>query len=151
MSRLAGNALNLQRQIVVFVYCQWCILDREEERISRDEAYARIVGNVRLFRPRESWWGENKGWRSASGSSWIGWWKKNDDGKDLRDVKRYKEKNLTYCIKMVIVWLSLIQLESIELFPDEIYFKFSRYLENWKKISIKKIYLRLYLWLYIRC
>lgn len=25
-------------------------------------------------------------------------WKKNDDGKDLRDVKRYKENNLTRII-----------------------------------------------------
>lgn len=105
-SRLAGNALNLHRQIVVFVYCQWCTLDLEEGSIERKKGYAETSYT------RESWEsfdffdrgkvgadGENGGWRLASGSSWIGWRKKNDDGKDLCDVKRYKKKNLTCYIK----------------------------------------------------
>lgn len=44
-------------------------IDREEERICRDELYARIVGIVRLFRPRESWCGWRK-WRIKIGK-WV--------------------------------------------------------------------------------
>lgn len=40
---------------------------------------------------------EDKDWQV--GQVGIGWRKKNDDGKDLCDVKRYKKKNLTYYIK----------------------------------------------------
>lgn len=31
-------------------------------------------------------------------------WKKNDDGKDLRDVKRYKENNLTLVLYTRMVY-----------------------------------------------
>lgn len=133
-SRLAGNALNLHRQIVVFVYCQWCTLDLEEGSIERKKGYAETSYT------RESWEsfdffdrgkvgadGENGGWRLASGSSWIGWRKKNDDGKDLCDVKRYKKKNLTCYIKNDSTYDRIFS-------PAEIYMHYrEKNLENWKK------------------
>lgn len=57
-------------------------------------------------------------------------WKKNDDGKDLRDVKRYKENNLT----RIIYENSLSFQLMIELFHDKLKKKFQR----------TKIYLRVY-------
>lgn len=60
-------------------------------------------------------------------------WKKNDDGKDLRDVKRYKENNLTRIIYENGLSFQLM----IELFHDK--------LKNWKKkFQRTKIYLRVY-------
>lgn len=61
-------------------------------------------------------------------------WKKNDDGKDLRDVKRYKENNLTLVLYTRMVYR--FNLRS-NFFHDK--------LKNWKKkFQRTKIYLRVY-------